>query len=249
MPSIFKDLARSAWFLDYDGTLCPHLEVWEERGYRVEDISSAVNNLAKKSCKVMWNTGRRPESLGGVKKQFLDYSGYFIHGSVFWDSEKQEAKFLGVSFPKEYADSLSRRMEEEKTYRLEIKSCGARLAPFQKTQKKFIKKFVESLGLSFSSEWEWRIGDRGAELLHKDFTKGSAVECAYTQNLVKSDCVPVVAGDDLFDRAAMEYALANNGYAIILGEGCGWITEIPHKSSQVLYFREPRDFLLFLKGL
>ena len=85
MPSIFKDLARSAWFLDYDGTLCPHLEVWEERGYRVEDISSAVNNLAKKSCKVMWNTGRRPESLGGVKKQFLDYSGYFIHGSVFWD--------------------------------------------------------------------------------------------------------------------------------------------------------------------
>jgi hypothetical protein len=119
----------------------------------------------------------------------------------------------------------------------------------QKTQKKFIRKFIESLQLSVPDEWEWRIGDRGAEMLLQKCSKGSAVQYAFENGLVPKDAIPVVAGDDYFDRAAMEFALKNDGYAILVGEGCGWITEIPHRASQVLFFREPSDYLQFLKSL
>ena len=48
MRSIIKNLSQTAWFVDYDGTLCPHQEVWEERVYDSQEISAAVKNLQKK---------------------------------------------------------------------------------------------------------------------------------------------------------------------------------------------------------
>lgn len=249
MPSLAKDLAKSVWFLDYDGTLCPHLEVWEELIYRPEDIYSTVSFLARRSAGVFWNTGRRVESLGAVNDKFLEFPGYFVQGSVFYNASTQASETIGAQLPAAVVENLQSRLATEKLYRLEIKPTSARLAPLRKTQKKYIRKFVESLGITLPDAWEWRVGDRGAEILHKQFSKGSAMAEAWNQQRVAPDAVPVVAGDDYFDRAAMEFALSRGGYVVLIGEGCGWITEIPHKSSQVIYFREPRDFLMFLKGL
>jgi len=249
MASFVKDLAKSAWFLDYDGTLCPHQEVWEERQYRPEDILSAVQLLHKRAPALFWNTGRRMESLQGVNARFLDYPGYFVQGSFYWNSDTQKNEQIGMLFPDSLTQTLKERLANEKQYRLEIKPTGARIAPLRRTQKKYLRKFIESLNITLSGDWEWRIGDRGGEILHKNFSKGSALEHAYKNKLIPEEAIPIVAGDDFFDRAAMEFALARGGYAVLVGEGCGWITEIPHRSSQVLYFREPRDFLMFLKGL
>lgn len=248
MRALIKDFARCAWFLDYDGTLCPHTEVWEERVYNPHEIYSSVLQANRNSKGVMWNTGRRVESLRGVSESFLNFSGFFIQGSVLWDAKEKAHKVIGHKFPEVLAESLMNQFRFENQYKLEIKETGARLAPVRRTQRKFIRKFVESLNYTLPADWEWRIGDRGAEILHSGFSKGLSVAYAYKNKLVDEDAIPVVAGDDLFDRSAMEFALARGGYAILVGEGCGWITEIPHRSSQVIFFREPKDFLQFLRS-
>jgi len=247
MRALLRDLSKSVCFLDYDGTLCPHLEVWEDRIYGVQDIYHSVQSLAKKTLGVWWNTGRRVESLKSVSEKFLEHSGFFIQGSYHWDAEQKKLDQLGVSFPQEYSGHLLERFKSETQYRLELKSTGARVVALRKTQKKFVKKFVDTLGLNLEGGWEWRIGERGAELLHEKFSKGKALEYAFEKGFVPANAIPVVAGDDLFDRPAMEFALSRGGYAILVGDACGWITEIPHRSSQVVFFREPKDFLQFLK--
>jgi hydroxymethylpyrimidine pyrophosphatase-like HAD family hydrolase len=249
MRSIIKNLSQTAWFVDYDGTLCPHQEVWEERVYDSQEISAAVKNLQKKVQGFFWNTGRRPESLASVNEEFKKFHGFFIQGTVFWSAEEQKDHLIGVEFPQHLSESLQNQMEFESQYRLEIKPTGARVACLRKTQRKNIKKFAESLQLDLSAGWEWRVGDRGAELLHIDYSKGTALHYAYEKKMIPEAAVPVAIGDDYFDRAAMEYALERGGYAILIGEGCGWITEVPHKSSQVVFFREPKDFLQFIKAL
>lgn len=250
MGVLEKNLAKSVFFLDYDGTLCPHIEVWESRDYNTIDINNAVRNLSLKSLGAWWNTGRRVESLGSVSEDFLNYPGFFVQGSLRWDPQDKKAHQIGKILP----DSIIQRLfaiirDHETNYRLEIKPTAARIASVQKTQKKYLKKFIDSLDLVLPTEWEWRVGDRGAELLLKECSKGSALEYAYKNKLVPEDAIPIVAGDDLFDRPAMEFALERGGYAVLVGESCGWITEVPHRSSQVLFFREPSDFLSFLKSL
>ena len=246
---LLRDFSRSVNFLDYDGTLCPHIEVWEERSYNPLEIYEAVQNLHRKSQGVWWNTGRRIESLKSVNENFLNFSGFFVQGSVTWNAQEKKAHQIGKEIPADVVSILLERFKSESQYRLEIKPTAVRIAAVQKTQKKFIRKFIESLQLSVPDEWEWRIGDRGAEMLLQKCSKGSAVQYAFENGLVPKDAIPVVAGDDYFDRAAMEFALKNDGYAILVGEGCGWITEIPHRASQVLFFREPSDYLQFLKSL
>ncbi len=248
MRSLLRDLSKSVYFLDYDGTLCPHLEVWEGVGYNPQDIQVTVQNLARKSLGVWWNTGRRTESLQAVNNELIKYPGFFVQGSVYWNPIEGKKELIGKELPQSFVTALSERMRsEESHYRLEIKPTAARVASFRKTQKKYLRKFVDSLGIEIPSGWEWRIGDRGAEFLLKNCSKGSALQYAFENRLVARGSIPVVAGDDVFDRPAMEFALQNGGYAILVGEGCGWITEIPHRSSQVVFFREPKDFLQFLK--
>ncbi|MEZ4814523.1 MAG: hypothetical protein R3A80_04865 [Bdellovibrionota bacterium] len=250
MKALLRDLSKSVYFLDYDGTLCPHMEVWEGVGYNPALINEAVNNVSKKSLGAWWNTGRRVESLNSVSDLFLKHSGFFVQGSVFWDSENKKINFLGNELPAQLSALLFERIQQhELNYRLEIKATAARVASFRKTQRKYLKKFIDSLEIELPPEWEWRIGDRGAELLQKKCSKGSCLEFAYKNGLVPQEAIPVVAGDDLLDRSAMEFSLSRGGYAILVGESCGWITEIPHRSSQVVYFREPKDFLQFLKLL
>jgi trehalose-6-phosphatase len=247
MRAFLKDLPRSAFFLDYDGTLCPHQEIWEAKAYNPQYILSAMEHLSKRVGDVLWNTGRRVESLASVNESFLKFSGFFIQGSIVWD--KQESHQIGLSLPAELEKELIEYFVDQKQYRLEIKKTGARLAPMQKTQKKFMKKYLETFPIKIGNDWEWRVGDRGIELLAKGFSKGSALSYAYDQALVDSSLIPVVAGDDYFDRPAMEYALHKGGYAVVVGESCGWITEIPHRSSQVIFFRDPGTFLQFLGSL
>lgn len=250
MRALLRDLSKSVYFLDYDGTLCPHMEVWEGVAYNPTDIFNSVSNLSKKSLGAWWNTGRRLESLKSVSEDFLKLSGFFVQGSIYWNTEKKNELHIGEELPKGVSEQLYEKIQpHELVYRLEIKPTAARIASFRKTQRKFLKKFVDSLEIKIPPEWEWRIGDRGAELLLQRCSKGSALEYAYENGLVPNDSIPVVAGDDLLDRSAMEFALARGGYAILVGESCGWITEIPHRSSQVVYFREPSDFLQFIKSL
>lgn len=250
MRALMRDLSKCAFFLDYDGTLCPHLEVWEGIAYNAQDIQESLNNLSKKSRSVFWNTGRRTESLESVYAPFMEHSGFFVQGSIYWDVAKKQSQSLGIGLPSELEKVLRNKISEhELAYRLEIKPTAARIASLHKTQRKYLRKFIDSLDIPLSPEWEWRIGDRGAELLQKKCSKGTALEYAYTHKLIPEDSIPVVAGDDWLDREAMEVALARGGFAILVGESCGWVTEIPHKSSQVLYFREPRDFLSFIRSV
>jgi trehalose-6-phosphatase len=244
---ILRDIPRSVSFLDYDGTLCPHIEVWENLSYNPQGIYESMQNLHRKSLGVWWNTGRRIESLKSVNEKFLNFPGFFVQGSVHWDTK--QALGLGEALPDDLAGKLFDRIKNETQYKLEIKPTAARIATIRRIQKKYLKKFVDSLEVPLPPEWEWRIGDRGAELLLKKCSKGTAIKYAFEKGLVPQDAIPIVAGDDFFDRGAMEYALSRGGYAIMLGEGCGWITEIPHRASQVVFFREPHDFLQFLKSV
>ncbi len=249
MKALLRDLSKSVYFLDYDGTLCPHMEVWEGVAYNPIDIYGAVANLAKKSLGAWWNTGRRIESLKSVNEDFLKFPGFFVQGSIQWNANNNKTIQLGEGLPSGLEEKLKEAIRQhELSYRLEIKPTAARIASFRKTQKKYLKKFIESLNVPIPPEWEWRVGDRGAELLLKRCSKGSCLEYAYQQGLIPADAIPVVAGDDLLDRSAMEFALERGGYAVLVGESCGWITEIPHRSSQVVYFREPSDFLKLLKS-
>jgi hydroxymethylpyrimidine pyrophosphatase-like HAD family hydrolase len=226
------------------------MEVWEGVPYSTVDIHEALNKLSHKCLGVWWNTGRRVESLKSVSEDFLNYPGFFVQGSLHWDHQKKHVHQIGETLSQDIVKILFERIREhELSYRLEIKPTAARIASFRKTQRKYLKKFIDSLEIPIPSSWEWRIGDRGAELLLKSCSKGSAIEYAYKNNLIPADAIPVVAGDDLLDRSAMEFALSKGGYAILVGESCGWITEIPHRSSQVMYFREPSDFLRFLRGI
>lgn len=248
MRGLFKELSRSVWFLDYDGTLCPHQEVWDGFDYNPREIAAAVKHLAQRVHQVYWNTGRRVESLGGVNPEFMDYSGYFIQGSLKWDAEKKKIETLGKEFPATLGTELKNTFKNMPQFRVEIKMTGARVASMHKPQIKTMQKFINTLPLRLPDSWEWRVGQRGAELLQKNFSKGSAL-VDYFKHSKEKNLIPVVAGDDAFDRSAMEYALAHDGYAVLIGEGCGWITEIPHRASQVVYLREPRDLLQFLRGL
>ena len=238
-----KILPRTLWFADYDGSLCPHLEVWEPRNYDSQQIFSVLESLQSASLGVFWNTGRRPESLGGVNADYLKLPGYFIHGTVYHDPTKGDAvqsPLLAAETTKHFQEQL----ENSKKFNLEIKATSLRVAPVKIQYLDLLKEWV---GLHpASSGWEWRVGHRGVELLPVGFSKAISL----TKELARHPkALPVAIGDEILDRPAIELALKHGGWAILVGESCGWITEVPHKPDQLIICQEPSDVLRVLQSL
>ena len=80
------------------------------------------------------------------------------------------------------------------------------------------------------------------------FDKSFALKDYYSEPSTHG-AIPVAVGDDSLDRPAIEEALNRGGYAILVGEHCGWATEIEHKAWQINYFNEPSEVLKFLAQL
>ncbi len=242
---------KDLWFfLDFDGSLCPHLEVWEERTYDPHDILGVVDKLARKSGGMYWNTGRRPESLGSVLPEFLKYPGYFIQGSLRWDPQQKTGTLCGPPLPAGLAEHYQKLLQEEGRLRLEVKASSLRIAPYQSGDMSELAKFILKHPLPPShADWVWHVGARGAELLSREYNKGFAIRDVASRVGSEKRFKPVVIGDDLLDRPAVEEALSRQGYAILVGEHCGWATEIEHKAWQVEYFNEASQALEFLRLL
>lgn len=242
-----KDLV---FFLDFDGSLCPHLEVWEERSYDPTGIESIVNRLHSLSRGVFWNTGRRVESLASVNENFLKLNGYFIQGSMRWDASQRQEKLCGPSVPQSLAKFYEENMQGQGTLRLEVKMSSLRVAPYQSGSLNDVGVLLDKVPLpkEFETAWHWHRGARGAELLAKGFDKSFAL-VDYYSHASSSGAIPVAVGDDSLDRPAIEEALNRGGYAILVGEHCGWATEIEHKAWQITYCDQPSDVLNLLSQL
>ncbi len=230
-------LDRSLWFFDYDGSLCPHLEIWEKRSYEPKEIVKLLNRLTKTGAQVYWNTGRRVESLESLDKEYLNHSGYFVQGSFFWDATKHEAVRLAPELPATFVIELQNEFKKYPLYRLEIKPTSMRIAPLEGVSMDAMPQLLKKMVTNTPQNWKWLIGHRGAELLPEGFDKGSGLLSTLKLSAKKS--IPIAIGDDLFDKPAVEAALQNNGYAILVGEGCGWITEVAHSSEQIIFFENP----------
>lgn len=244
-------LERTAWFVDYDGSVCPHQEVWEERVYNPVDIHALLKRLRAKSGSLCWNSGRRPESLAGVLGDFLEFDGYFIHGSCAWKAAPEGSlagikEIIGSPVPDFLLRMATDFFERKKIFQLEVKPTSLRFTPARGQPMHDLDRELAVLRPQTPPEWRWIVGPRGAELLHKNFDKGLAVrrEMAKTPNLI-----PIAIGDDVFDRFAVEEVLKRGGFAILVGEHCGWITEVPHVGEQILYFEKPQGVLDLLASL
>jgi len=236
--------------LDFDGSLCPHLEVWEGQAGDPQEICNVVSKLAAQSGGVYWNTGRRVESLGSLLSDFLLFSGYFVQGSIRWDAGIKKATLVGPEVPAELVTMYQKLLESESRLRLELKPSSLRVAPYQNVNMAELHKFILLNPLPAPIKgWVWHVGARGAELLSTEYNKSFAIRDVVSRVEPGQAFKPVVIGDDLLDRPAVEEALKREGYAILVGEHCGWATEIEHKAWQVEFFNEPHQALEFLKSL
>lgn len=225
-------LNELVFFLDYDGSLCPHLEVWEERVYDPKEIYDLVSGLKSGGAReIYWNTGRRVESLGGVCDEFLEFPGYFIQGSVYWDSKTKIETLVGEALPDGLAEYYSRTLRGWSGLRMEVKKSSLRIAPYQNGHMEQLREYFSKVAHSDLTGWQWHVGARGGELLSHRYDKRFAVR----DGLERSPGIPVAIGDDTLDRPAIEEVIARGGYAILVGEHCGWATEIEHKASQLSY--------------
>lgn len=242
-------LDQCVWFFDYDGSLCPHHEVWEPRNYDTRQIFDTLLLLEKKGSEVLWNTGRRIESLSSIEEKYLKFSGYFVQGSVHWDNKKKKKTEFGPSIPASITQHYEALFKKDKKYRTELKPTGMRVAPLHLKDLNALKKILEKNPTTLSDKnnrWEWHHGHRGSELLPVNFNKGTAIEKHLGSGNKK---VVVAIGDDLLDKHAAEVALNRGGYFIAVGGGCGWVTQIPHRPEQLIYFDQPQDVLDFLNSI
>ena len=240
-------LTQSAWFLDYDGSLCPHLEIWEERLYDATEIFQCLDTLSQKSAALFWNTGRRPESLFSVYEDFSKFPGYFIQGSVFYDSKNKKSDLLGPKLPEELVRTYKELVERHPQFRLEIKETSLRIAPHKSLHVESLHSLVETHSLgTFASDWGWSKGRRGVELLARGIHKGTPLEMHLKAN---PSHIPIAVGDDVFDMPAVSAALRFGGFAFLVGDHCGWITEIPHWAEQIKYFESPQMLLDWINRL
>lgn len=241
-------LAKSVWFLDYDGTLCPHLESWETRSYAPADILKTLGHLNDQGARVLWNTGRRVESIGAMHPSFLDYSGFFIQGTLFWSAPRHEELRLSESLPKTYAAFIESQIENRKEYRLELKPTSLRVSSFKGDLDAELRLFMDPIIAQTPQGWRWILGQRAAELLPEGFDKGTAIVremgLAISENLI-----PVAVGDDLFDRPAFVASLARGGYAILVGNNEEAFRGLSGAPDRLLRFATPAAFTEWLESL
>jgi trehalose-6-phosphatase len=243
-------LSRLAWFLDYDGSLCPHLEVWEERVYDPEEIHDVVSGLARRAGATFWNTGRRPESLGGVHPGFAAIPGYFIHGSLKWipgtHGESGHSEFIGPRVPEDFRAQAQSFADANPGFRFEVKPTSLRFTPAPSGSRAQLDRALAPLDAATPEGWYWLYAHRGVELLARGYDKRTALR---RELAARPDLVPIAIGDDTLDRPAIEEALQRGGFAVVVGDTCGWITEVPHQAHQLIYCDKPQDVLDFIREI
>ncbi|MBS1985055.1 MAG: hypothetical protein JST16_12870 [Bdellovibrionales bacterium] len=233
-------MPRTAWFVDYDGSVCPHQEVWEERIYDAQTIYESVRCLAARAGAFFWNTGRRPESLAGVHAGFLNFDGYFVHGSFY------KTQMIGQPVPPEVAALASDFISVHPEFKLEVKPSSLRLTPVKAFDLPRLMESIRPLMQATPEGWNWISGPRGTELINEDFTKATALR---RELATRPNMIPVAVGDDVLDRPAFAEALARGGYVIAVGGSCGWVTELPHRSDQLIFCEEPTHVLELFDAL
>jgi trehalose-phosphatase len=242
-------LSNVVWFFDYDGSLCPHQELWDEHSYDSNRILKALRKMARTSQGVYWNTGRQIHSLAAVNSEFLDFSGFFVHGNFFWNAVDSQKTQLAVPFPDSLTEMVKEWIEPYPEFKLEVKPTALRLTPTKKDCREKLSKAFASLKGRVSHPWFVYDGPRAVEILNIEFNKGTAVQQALLNNHANRNPIPVAVGDDEMDKFAVQACLKFGGYGILVGENCGWITEIPHNPKQVIYFDTPEAVLELLEGL
>lgn len=241
-------LSKSVWFLDYDGTLCPHLESWETRSYAPADILKTLGHLNDQGARILWNTGRRVESIGAMHPSFLDYSGFFIQGTLFWSAPRHEELRLSDPLPKAYAAFIEAQVESRKEYRLELKPTSLRVSSFKGGMDAELRLFMDPIVAQTPKGWRWLLGQRAAELLPEGFDKGSALAREMALPISKN-LIPIAAGDDLFDRPAFAESLARGGYAILIGPHEEALHGLVGAPDKILRFKTPEEFREWLESL
>lgn len=242
-----QNLTQTVWFIDYDGSVCPHLEVWEERQYDAAEISRALAGLSKRGAEIFWNTGRRTDSLFVVYDDFAHHSGFFIQGSIFYDAKTKVTTRLGPAVPQAVIDQYVALAQNYPDFRLEIKETSLRLAAHKKEDlPELFALIAANPAVKTESLWHWRKGQRGVELLAQGFDKGTPIESHMKLHPGK---VAIAIGDDVLDKPAVSAALRLGGYAFLVGDHCGWITEIPHWADQIKYFETPQMLLDWMERL
>ena len=112
------------------------------------------------------------------------------------------------------------------------------MAPFDPVSLSELRLFLESPDFYTPNGWTWHVGARGAELLPTGFDKSTALK---RESI--TDGIPVAVGDDLFDGPAFQGAMARGGFAILVGEHCGFATKYQHQSWQSIYCDDSEEVL------
>jgi trehalose-6-phosphatase len=246
-------LTQLYWLFDYDGSVCPHREEWEFGEYNPEKLCQILDALAKRSLSVMWNTGRSVESLSGQSPHYLKFKGFFEHAAFFWDGNKK-VDLIHAKLSSEIVDRVVDWAQTRSNWlRLEFKSHSLRVIPLQAQDRSRLRaEFLNSElsdYLDQHSEVYTSEGWRAFEVLLSDAKKTKALSYLMRHEPSFAGALPVVVGDDLPDAGIVRDALAMGGYAFLVGSHCGWLANIPHKSSQVAFFSTPQELLNFLERM
>jgi trehalose-6-phosphatase len=122
--------------------------------------------------------------------------------------------------------------------KLEIKETSLRVATQNQRARRDLEKWAKLFTNQLQAPWVLILGHRGAELIQSSCHKGTAIKHALGQKTLKGRR-PIALGDDLMDKSAMQAALDAGGYAVAVGDACGWVTELTHKPDQLLFFETP----------
>lgn len=244
-------LGQAFWLLDYDGSLCPHREQWEVGHYDASELSELLDELAQKSAGLIWNTGRSVDSLRGQCASFLKHQGFFEHGATFWDTN-QAYDLIQNGLDKSVIDRVVAWFEPRQEWlRLEFKTHSLRLIPtLARDRSRLLTEFRDStLGreLAKSERVYLSEGWRALEVVLAEVNKSNAIIEITKRMPAFSRAIPVAVGDDIGDRDIVAKVLSSGGYAYLVGTHCGWMSEVPHRASQVMFLDSPQDLLDHLR--
>lgn len=207
------------WFLDYDGTFCPHGGDDEQRSLYIEQTVKILAQLNSQGHQFVWNTGRHPSSLWDESPEFARYPGYYAFGTMFVADGDQEIEYL---VPK----LKTAEIELVKTF---LKKYPKALRINQKETTFYVRLWGEDIDSNEFSRWivknwdmralpnrYWRINDKSANLLSSGFNKASAIQDYLSKISIKLPLVSI--GDDDYDKEMSEAVLASDGYSIMIGK-------------------------------
>lgn len=247
-------LTKVFWLMDYDGSLCPHREAWEIGSYDPAELFVILSELSRFSAGLMWNTGRMLDSLSGQCADFLKFPGFFEHGATYWDTS-QSKRIVDTELSESLKLSIEQWASSRQSWmRLEYKPQSLRLIPVSAQDLSRLKSEFLASGIFLrrdqtkgDDEFYVSQGWRALEVVCKGVNKSNAVDYLSANHERFQDSLPVAIGDDIGDFEVVSRVLARGGMAYLVGSHCGWISEIPHKASQVKFFRDPQALLKFLQ--